>query len=122
MKTRFPIRYSKPWSWLLRALLVPPRLAYLEVDGNNVRVRMSYAFRSRFGRGDISTVATHRPVVSIGVHGWRGRWMVNGAHRPIARITFALPVKARVLGVAVQVRELLLSVDDVAELQRALLA
>jgi hypothetical protein len=47
--------------------------------------------------------------------------MVNGAHRPIARITFALPVTARVLGVAVQVRELLVSVDDVAELQRALL-
>jgi hypothetical protein len=30
-------------------------------------------------------------------------------------------VTARVLGVAVQVRELLVSVDDVAELQRALL-
>ncbi len=25
------------------------------------------------------------PCVSIGVHGWRGRWLVNGAHRPIAR-------------------------------------
>jgi hypothetical protein len=121
MKTRFPIKYSKFWSWLLRSLLIPPRLAYLEIDGNNVRVRMSYAFRSRFSRGDISGVGTHRPVVSIGVHGWRGRWMVNGAHRPIARITFALPVTARVLGVAVQVRELLVSVDDVAELQRALL-
>jgi hypothetical protein len=106
---------------LLRSLLIPPRFAYLEIDGNNVRVRMSYAFRSRFSRGDISGVGTHRPVVSIGVHGWRGRWMVNGAHRPIARITFALPVTARVLGVAVQVRELLVSVDDVAELQRALL-
>jgi hypothetical protein len=121
MKTRFPIKYSKFWSLLLRSLLIPPRFAYLEIDGNNVRVRMSYAFRSRFSRGDISVVGTHRPVVSIGVHGWRGRWMVNGAHRPIARITFALPVTARVLGVAVQVRELLVSVDDVAELQRALL-
>jgi hypothetical protein len=121
MKTRFPIKYSKFWSLLLRSLLIPPRFAYLEIDGNNVRVRMSYAFRSRFSRGDISGVGTHRPVVSIGVHGWRGRWMVNGAHRPIARITFALPVTARVLGVAVQVRELLVSVDDVAELQRALL-
>jgi hypothetical protein len=121
MKTRFPIKYTKFWSWILRSVLVPGRLAYIEIDGNDVRVRMSYAFRARFGRGDISTVGTHRPVVSIGVHGWRGRWLVNGAHRPIARITFALPVKARVLGVGVHVRELLVSVDDVAELQRALL-
>jgi hypothetical protein len=120
MTSRFPIKYSKIWSWLLRSLLLPPRLAYLEVDGNDVRVRMSWAFRSRFGRGDISAVGTHRPVASIGVHGWRGRWLVNGAHRPIARITFALPVTARVLGVTVHVRQLLVSVDDVAELQRAL--
>ena len=35
--------------------------------------------------------------------------------------TFALPVRARVLGFGVQVRELLVSVDDVAELRRALL-
>ena len=120
MKTRFAIKYSKIWSWLLRSFLLPPRLAYLEVDGNDVRIRMSWAFRARFGRGDISGVATHRPVVSIGVHGWRGRWLVNGAHRPIAKITFALPVKARVVGFPVRLRELLVSVDDVAELQRAL--
>src|SRR4051812_27283294 len=121
MTTRIPIRYSKLWSWLLISVLVPRRLAYIEIDANVVRVRMSYAFRSKFTRGDISGVATHRPVVSVGVHGWRGRWLVNGANRPIARITFALPVKARVLGFGVQLRELLVSVDDVAELQRALL-
>jgi hypothetical protein len=105
----------------LISVLVPPRLGYLEIDGNTIRVRMSYAFRARFSRGDISAVGTHRPVVSIGVHGWRGRWLVNGAHRPIARITFALPVRARVVGITVHVRELLVSVDDVAQLQRALL-
>jgi hypothetical protein len=121
MKTRFPIKYQRPWSWLLISVLVPPRLGYLEIDGNTIRVRMSYAFRARFSRGDISAVATHRPVVSIGVHGWRGRWLVNGAHRPIARITFALPVRARVVGITVHVRELLVSVDDVAQLRRALL-
>ena len=121
MKTRFPIKYQKPWSWLLISVLVPPRLGYLEIDGNTIRVRMSYAFRARFTRADISEVRANRTVLSIGVHGWRGRWLVNGAHRPIARITFALPMRARVLGFAVQLRELLVSVDDVAQLQRALL-
>jgi hypothetical protein len=121
MTTRFPIKYSRVWSWLLTILLLPRRFSYIEIDGGTIRVRMSYAFRARFTRGDISDVRSHRMVVSIGAHGWRGRWLVNGAHRPIARITFAIPVRARVLGFGVQLRELLVSVDDVAELQRALL-
>ena len=121
MTTRIPIKYSKAWAWLLTLGLMPRSLAYIEIDGDTIRVRMSYAFRARFTRGDISTVSTHRTVVSIGVHGWRGRWLVNGAHRPMARITLALPANARVVGVRVRLRELLVSVDDVAELQRLLL-
>ena len=121
MMTRIPIKYSKAWAWLLTIMLLPQRFSYIEVDGDTIRVRMSYGFRARFTRGDVSAVDTNRFAVSIGVHGWRGRWLVNGAHRPIARISLALPVKARVLGVGVRVRELLVSVDDVAELQRLLL-
>ncbi len=121
MKTRIPIRYSKPWSWLLPLLLLPQSLSYIEIDQDVIRVRMSFGFRARFTRGDISAVGTHRPVLSIGAHGWNGRWLVNGAHRPIARITLALPARARVLGFPVRLRELLVSVDDVAELRRALL-
>ncbi len=120
MTTRIPIRYSKVWSWLFAIFLMPRRFSYIEIDGGTVRIRMSVVFRTRFTRGDISGISPHRPVVSIGVHGWRGRWIVNGAHRPIARIALALPVKARVLGIKVRVREILVSVDDVAQLQRAL--
>src|SRR5690242_17980235 len=120
MTTRIPIKYSKVWSWLLILCGLPRGFSYIEVDGDTIKVRMSYAFRVRFTRGDISAVTTHRPVLSIGVHGFRGRWLVNGAHRPIADITFALPVRARVLGFPVRLRELLVSVADVAELQRAL--
>jgi hypothetical protein len=122
MTTRIPIRYSKAWSWFLTVLLLPPRFSYIEIDGDTIRVRMAWAFRTKFTRGDVSTVGTNRTVLSIGVHGFRGRWLVNGAHRPIGRITFALPIKARVLGVAVEVRQLLVSVDDVAQLQRLLVA
>jgi hypothetical protein len=121
MKIRIPIRYSKVWSWLLTILLIPQRWSYIEIDGDTVRVRMALAFRARLTRGDISAVGSHRPVVSVGVHGWRGRWLVNGANRPIAQITLALPVRARVLGFPVRLRELLVSVADVAELRRALL-
>jgi hypothetical protein len=119
--TRIPIKYSKAWAWLLTLGLLPRGLAYIEIDGDTIRVRMSWAFRARFTRGDVSAVVPNRTVVSIGVHGWKGVWIVNGAHRPIARITMALPVSARILGVRVSVRELLVSVDDVAQLRRLLL-
>ncbi len=121
MRTRIPIKYSNMWSWLLTLFAMPRSLAYIEIDGDTIRVRMSYGFRARFTRGDVSSVNTFRPVASIGVHGWRGRWLVNGAHRPIARVTLALPARARVVGFPVRLRELLVSVDDVAELRRALL-
>ena len=121
MTTRIPIKYSKMWSWLLTAVLLPRRLSYIEIDGDTIRVCMAWAFRARFRRSDLGAVTAKGFAVSVGVHGWRGRWLVNGAHRPIARIAFARPVAARVLGFPVRLRELLVSVDDVAELQRALL-
>ena len=82
--TRIPIRYATPWPWLLPLLWLPARVAYIQIDGDTMQVRMGWAFRATFARGDVIEVVDHRPVVSIGVHGWNGRWLVNGAHRPIA--------------------------------------
>jgi hypothetical protein len=119
--SRVPIKYSSTWAWLLTLCALPPRSAYIEVDGDVIRVRMGFAFRTRFTRGDVSTVEGRGSVVSVGVHGWSGRWLVNGANRPIARIVLALPAHAFVLGFRVRLSELLVSVDDVAALQRLLL-
>ena len=58
---------------------------------------MGWAFRAKFPRADVIDVANHRPVVSIGAHGWKGRWLVNGAHRPIAAIR-ALATGSRTRG------------------------
>jgi hypothetical protein len=121
MISRVPIKFTTTWAWVFTLLLIPPRFSYLEIDADTVRVRMGFAFRARFSRDDISAVQPNRFVVSVGAHGWNGRWLVNGAHRPVARITLAVPARARVLGFPVRLRELLVSVDDVAELQRALL-
>lgn len=121
MTTRVPIRYSPTWTWVLASCFLPPRSAFIEIDGDAIHVRMGYAFRTQFARGDISTVEPRGSVVSVGVHGWRGRWLVNGANSPIARIVLAPPRSAFVLGVPVRLSELLVSVDDVAGLQRLLL-
>ena len=109
---RIPIRYGAPWRWLFRILLLPPRLSYLRIDGDVVKLRMGWAFRTTFPRRDVTDVANHRPVVSIGAHGWKGRWIVNGAHRPIAMIRLSQPVRGRVVGYPVIVREIWVSVDD----------
>jgi hypothetical protein len=119
---RIPIKYARPYAWLLTAIGAPARWSDIRVDERRVRVRMSYAFRARFDRSNIAEIRAHRACVSVGAHGWRGRWLVNGAHRPIVSITLRAPARARVLGFPVQLTELRVSVEDVGALRDALLA
>jgi hypothetical protein len=109
---RIPIRYGCPWRWLLTFLLLPARFSYIKIDRDEVSVRMGWAFRTKFPRSDVTDVANHRPVISVGAHGWKGRWLVNGAHRPIAMIRLAQPVRGRVVGFPVTVREIWVSVEN----------
>lgn len=118
---RIPIRFANPWRWLLTILLLPARFSYIRIDGDTVKVRMGWAFRAKFPRSSVQAVSDHRPVVSIGAHGWNGRWLVNGAHRPIATITLSPPTYGRLIGFPVALRELLVSVDDRDVLRLALL-
>ena len=118
--TRVPIAYTSPWTWVLTLFGAPPKWSDIRVDGTGVRVRMSVMFRTRFDRAAVAAVVPHRACVSIGAHGWKGRWLVNGAHKPIATIVLREPVAARVLGFPVQLRELMVSVADVAGLERLL--
>jgi hypothetical protein len=117
---RIPIRYGNPWRWLLPLFLLPARLAYIRIDGDSVKVRMSWGFRLKFPKTSVQSVTDHRPVVSIGAHGWKGRWLVNGAHRPIATIRLSPPARGRVLGAPIVVRELMVSVEDRDVLRLAL--
>ena len=118
MTTRIPIKYSTPWSWLLTLLLLPRRLRVHRDRRRHVRVRMAYGVPGQVhARRHQRRSTPHRPVVSIGVHGWHGRWLVNGAHRPIARDHVRRARSRRACSASrVQLRELLVSVDDVAEL------
>jgi hypothetical protein len=117
---RIPIRYTNPWRWILPLFLLPARLAYIRIDGDTVRVRMAWAFRAKFPKSSVESVSDHRPVISVGAHGWHGRWLVNGAHRPIATIKLSAPARGLVLGVPIALRELLVSVEDRDVLRLAL--
>ena len=93
----------------------------MTIDGDQVVVWMSYAFRSAFDRSAVSSVTpwTGR-VWSWGVHGWRQRWLVNGSSHGIVVLAIKPPARARVLGVPIRVSELAISLNDPVGLTRAL--
>lgn len=76
------------------------------------------------GRRTLASVTAARPysglVGGIGVHGWRGRWLVNGAARGLVTVEIDPPARARVLGVPVRLRTLCVSVESPEELISAL--
>jgi hypothetical protein len=118
---RFPITFD-PWYRLLSTVLgLPPSSAYVQITGEQVEVRMGWAFRSRFRLSEVSSAGAIdiRPL-SRGVHGFGGRWLVNGAGRGILRIELSPAQRAYMMGLPVRLRELLVSVGDVSVLAAAL--
>ena len=56
------------------------------------------------------------------MHGFAGRWLVNGSGNGILAIDLQPPQRAHVLGVPVKLRQLLVSVDDPEALAEGLRA
>lgn len=119
---RWPIRFDRWYAALSRLLLLPPSDAFVELAGGEVRVRMSWAFRARFPRAAVASAAAHqhRPL-SRGVHGLAGRWLVNGSADGLVELRLSPAQRAYVLGFAVRLEMLLVSVEDPAAAIRALL-
>jgi hypothetical protein len=73
--------------------------------------------RSKYGadRAD-SHIKDAKPntdrVYTRGVHGWRGRWLVNGSAKGMVELTIDPPVRAYVAGVPITLRTLWVSVTD----------
>jgi hypothetical protein len=117
--TRLPIRFGRLGP-LLATLGITPRSSYLGLAPDVVRVRMGWAFGAEMPWTSIRGARRVRNAISIGVHGWRGRWLVNGAAGPLVAVTIDPPAPARVLGFPVRLRELVVSVADPDALVREL--
>ncbi len=118
---RFPIRFDRGYGAISRMLLVAPSDSFVEVAGDDVRVRMGWAFRASFPRSAVASAADlRRRPLARGVHGWAGRWLVNGSGDGIVRIELAPGQRGNVAGFPVRLRELLVSVEDAAGLIAAL--
>lgn len=97
---------------MLILLGLTPSRSYLEIDPDLVRVRMSWGFRADIPRRSIRSLRRLGSTINIGVHGWRGRWLVNGAAGPLVALAVEPPSRARALGFPIRLRELIVSVDD----------
>ncbi len=118
---RFPIQFDTWYKSLSSLLLLPPSSSYVEVSSEEVYVRMGWAFRSRFPRSAVaSATEIHRRPLSRGVHGFGGRWLVNGSGRGIVSIHLVSIQRGYVMGFPVRLRELMVSVIDPAGLATAL--
>ena len=116
----FPFRYG-----LFRPLLsvfgAGPAFSGITLDGDQLRVRMGWAFRADVPVDSVTGAEPFKGLVGgIGVHGWRGTWLVNGAARGVVSIHIDPPARARVLGVPVKLRVLQVSVESPDELVAAL--
>jgi len=111
--TRFAIRFSPGMRVLIGILGMGPAHSAVHVDTDTVHVRMGVGFSARIDRASIRS-ADHddKPVTGWGVHGWRGKWLVNGSSRGLVRIAIDPAARARMLGLPITVRLLRISLVD----------
>ena len=89
---RFAIRYDH--AWLLTVIGMGPRSSGVEVDSDEIRVRMGSAFRLDIPRGSVRSVSRD-PALSgeagWGVHGLSGRWLVTGSSDGLVELAIEPP-------------------------------
>ena len=120
---RFPISFDPWYRWMSGALGLRPSQSHVDVDDDQVVVRMGWAFRARFPHAAVASVAeTSFRCLSRGVHGFAGQWLVNGSGDGILTIDLMPRQRAYVMGVPIRLRRLMVSVDDPAGLRAALVS
>lgn len=116
----FPLRFGvfRPLFWVLGA---GPGMSDVTLTEDRLRVRMGWMFRADVPLASVAGARPHQGMVGgIGVHGWRGLWLVNGGTKGVVDVTIDPPAKARVLGVPVKLRELQVSLECPEEFVAAL--
>jgi hypothetical protein len=97
---RFLISFSDAWQGRLTAVLDAalfrsgPGVAHVDVDPAEIRFRMA-TFKLDIPRGSVLS-ARHSPARvgrTAGVHGWRGRWLVNGSADGLVEVDLDPPCR-----------------------------
>ena len=111
---RFPIRYNPAARFLLSGLFIGPRGSFVEVSEREVSVRMGWGFRARFARSSVvrCSQGISGMLLGLGIHGFGGRWLVNGSLDGLVSLHLSPDQRAHVLGVPVKLRELQVSLVE----------
>jgi hypothetical protein len=126
MHRRFPIRLSKFYRLLASRLPnFDPDESYIEVDGENIIVRMGESFFVSFPVSTLRQAGLDRsPAWAWGVHGSKGTWLVNGSRKGIVSLWVDPPAQAEIaagdLRSSVELKKLRLSLKDPKEFLRAI--
>lgn len=113
---QYRFSYTSLTRKLFTVLGIGPARSSVEVNRDAVRIRMGWAFDLEIPRSSIKSVMrASKPFgYGAGVHGWRGRWVVNGSNDGIVRLVLDPPPSGRTLFIPIKPRELFLSLEDPA--------
>ncbi len=112
---KFEISYNPMFRTLATITGTGPGQSGVEVAADRIDIRMGWAFQASIPRSNIKTIEQVDripPLYGFGVHGWNGRWAVNGSQRGAVKLTMEPAAQARVLFVPVTLRELYLSLEE----------
>jgi hypothetical protein len=113
----FPVSYASVLLPLFKVIGLGPRQSGAWVSQESVRVVMGWGFRSTIARSSVRKIEPDNEAVTAwGVHGWRGRWLVNGSSSGVVRLEIDPAAQAWVVGIPVQLKTLWLSVTSPREL------
>lgn len=110
---RFTFRMARTLGPLFAVLGMGRSRSWVVVGDGHVDVRMGSAFRVRVPLSSV-VAARRRPYVwwAYGVHGFRGRWIVNGSGHGIVVLELSPPGRARLGPLGIRLRELWVSLED----------
>lgn len=107
------LRYDRWFLPLLAPLGMGPKHSDVRVDGGNLHIRMGWGFSATI---PLSSIKKAEPSPerfwSAGVHGRRGRWLVNGSAKGTVELTIDPPVPAHAVGRSIELGTLWVSVTD----------
>ena len=113
VERRFDISYSRGNRILLGLLGIGPRFSRVELGDTDLRIRMGWGFNARIPIANIARLGSaDRPFFAWGVHGWRGRWLVNGSSEGIVAIEIDPPVRGWTMCFPLRLRTVYISLAD----------
>ena len=109
----FTLRYGAFWGFVLKLIGSGPERSGIAVSDADLAIKMGRSFDGRAPRTSVTSAqALTDTVISRGVHGWRGDWLVNGSGAGLVELRFEPPMPSHVLLFPVKVRRLRIAVDD----------